>query len=54
MEIIISANEKILTMTQARENRLSRDITEEEYIEWLNKMSKVGIEDEKEAQEISI
>lgn len=52
MEIIISANEKILTITQ--ENRLTRDMSEEEYIEWLNKMTKVGIEGEKEVQEIPI
>lgn len=52
MEIIISANEKILNITQ--ENRLSKNMTEKEYIEWLNKMTKVEIEDEKEIQEIPI
>lgn len=52
MEIIISANEKILAITQ--DNRLSQNMSEEEYIEWLNKLIKVGIEDEKEVQKVPI
>lgn len=45
MEIIISANEKILAITQ--DNKLSRNMSEKEYTEWLNKLIKMGIEDEK-------
>lgn len=52
MEIIISANEKLLAITQ--DNRLSQNMSEEEYIEWLNKLIKVGIEDEKEVQKVPI
>ncbi len=52
MEIIISANEKILAITQG--NKLSRTMTEEEYIEWLNKLIKVGTENEKEIQKVPI
>lgn len=52
MEIIISANEKILAITQ--DNKLSRNMTKEEYTEWLNKMIKVGIEDEEEVQKVPI
>ncbi len=52
MEIIISANEKILAIT--RDNRLSQNMSEEEYTEWLNKLINVGIEDEKEIQKVPI
>lgn len=52
MEIIISANEKILAITQ--DYRLSQNMSEEEYAEWLNKLIKVGIEDEKEVQKVPI
>lgn len=52
MEIIISANEKILAITQ--DNRLSHNMSEEEYTEWLNRLTRVGIEDEKEVQKIPI
>lgn len=52
MDIIISANEKILDITQC--NRLSENMTEEEYMEWLNKLTKAGTADATEVQEIPI
>jgi len=48
MDILISANEMILAMTQVPETRLVENMTEEEYTEWLDKMVKVGVEDGKE------
>ena len=52
MEIIISANEKILAIIQ--KNKLSENMTEREYMEWLNRLIKVETENEKEVQEIPI
>lgn len=46
MEIIISANEKILALTG--ENKLASDMTEKEFEEWLYKIAKVGNKDETE------
>ena len=52
MEIIISANEKILSMT--RDNNLNKDMTEQQFTEWLNEIVKVGIADEPEVQKIPV
>lgn len=52
MEIIISANEKILSMTT--DNSLYKDMTEQQFAEWLNEIVKVGIEDEPEVQKITV
>lgn len=49
MEILISANEKILTiMTQSSKTHLSKDMTKEEYGEWLKKMIQAEVKNEKE------
>ena len=52
MEIIISANERILSMT--KDYNLNKDMTEEQFTEWLNKIVKVGMVDEPKVQEISV
>jgi hypothetical protein len=52
MEIIISANEKIVSMT--KKNNLSKDMTEQQFMEWLDEIIKVGMADEPEIQEISV
>ena len=52
MDIIISANEKILSLTQ--DNRLLENMTEKEYADWLNKMIKVGTDNETEIQKVPI
>ncbi|MCI8796542.1 MAG: hypothetical protein HFG89_06775 [Dorea sp.] len=52
MEIIISANEKILSM--AKDNNLTRDMTEQQFTEWLNEIAKVRMVDESEVQEIPV
>ena len=52
MEIIICANEKILSMT--KDNNLSKDMTEQRFMEWLDELAKVGMTDESEIQEIPV
>lgn len=52
MEIIISANEKILSM--ATEHNLSKDMTEQQFMEWLDEITKVGMIDETKIQEIPV
>lgn len=52
MEIIISANEKILSMTN--DNNLSKDMTEQCFMEWLDEMARVRVIDESEIQEIPV
>lgn len=52
MEIIISANEKILSMTN--DNSLNRDMTEQQFMEWLDEITKVGTADESQVQEIPV
>ena len=52
MEIIISANEKILSMTN--DNSLNKDMTEQDFMEWLDEITKVGMTDESEIQEIPV
>lgn len=52
MEIIISANEKILSMT--KDNNLNKDMTEEQFTEWLNEIVKVGVSDEPKVQEVPV
>ena len=46
MDIIISANEKILSMTQDESQSLSRSMTEEDYNNWLERMVKVKTDEE--------
>lgn len=46
MEIIISANEKILSMV--KDKNFTKDMTEQQFVEWLNEIAKVGIENESE------
>ena len=52
MEIIISANERILSMT--KDNNLSKDMTEQQFTEWLNEIVKVDMADEPKVQEIPV
>lgn len=52
MEIIISANERILSMT--KDNNLREDMTEQQFMEWLDEIAKVGMTDEPEIQEIPV
>ncbi len=39
MEIIISANEKILAMTQNEKKRLFKNMNEQEYMKWIHEMT---------------
>ena len=46
MEIIISANERILRITQDDNNTLIGSMTKEEFINWLNKVLEIESENE--------
>lgn len=54
MDIIISANEKILSLTQNKSMNLSESMNEEEYRHWIENIAKVGMDDEAKIQEISV
>lgn len=52
MDIIISANEKILTLIH--DNKLSKNMTREEYTMYINKIVNMVAEDEEEIQKVPI
>lgn len=54
MDIIISANEKIMSLTQNKNLNLSESMTEEEYKRWLENIVKVGMDDETNVQGIPV
>lgn len=54
MDIIISANEKILSLTQKKCMNLSGSMNEEEYRRWLENIVKVGMDDEANVQGIPV
>lgn len=47
MEIIISANEKILNMTQNLNIMLGENMSKQEYSNWCDEIVLIGEEDEK-------
>lgn len=54
MDIIISANDKVLAITQNSHLNLFEKMSEDEYITWMEKLMKVGIDDETNLQGVEI
>ena len=54
MNVIISANEKILAITQNKDLNLTERMSEEEYINWIKNMVKVGTNDGTNFQGVEI
>lgn len=54
MEILISANEKILNMILNGGVNISEDMTEQEYLRWLQKITGEKKDNEHRIQEIPI
>lgn len=54
MDIIISANEKILCLTQNKCMNLKKSMNEEEYRRWIENIVKVGRDGKENVQKIPV
>ena len=54
MDVIISANDRVLAIIQNPDLNLSERMSEGEYIAWMEKLMKVGVDDGKDVQAVEI
>lgn len=54
MDIIISANDKVLAITQMPGLNLSKRMSEDEYIKWMERLMKVGMDNGTNFEDVEI